>query len=228
MHDHYIICGLGRVGWQVALELHQQGAVFGVIDPQEKHIDEFRSWNVPYLIGDATEDTVLQRMRIERARGLVAAASTDAINIYVVLTARGLNPDLVIAARAEEPSADSKLHRAGATHVLAPTALGGRRLATLLVRPQVAEYIESLLEDLHIVTEQVELEASSSLCTLTIGELQDRIAPEHQGPAVLAIKSTAAEQFIPHPRRSRTLEAGDVLVATGSEEELAQLRDLSH
>ena len=74
MHDHYIICGLGRVGWQVALELHQQGAVFGVIDPQEKHIDEFRSWNVPYLIGDATEDAVLQRMFVNRS-GRAAAES---------------------------------------------------------------------------------------------------------------------------------------------------------
>ena len=228
LHDHYIICGLGRVGWQVALGLRQQGVVFGVIDPQQKHIDEFREWNVPYLIGDATEDTVLRQMGIERARGLVAAASTDAINIYVVLTARGINPDLAIAARAEEPSAESKLHRAGANHVLAPTALGGRRLATLLVRPALAEYIESVLAEMHIITEEVELEPGSSLCKISIADMQERIGPEHQGPAVLAIRPADAEEFIPHPPRSRELAPGDVLIASGREEDVDQLRDLSH
>ncbi len=231
LHDHYIICGLGRVGWQVALALHQQGAVFGVVDPaKNKHVDELRNWNVPYLAGDATEDAVLQRMRIDRARGLVTAASTDAINIYLTLTARGLNSDLVIAARAEEPSAESKLYRAGANYVLAPTAVGGRKLATLLTRPLVAEYIDSVLygEELPFFTEQVELGPTSPLCTLTIAELQARIAPKHQGPAVIALKPAGEGLFAPHPPGTRKLVAGDVLVVAGREEEIAPLRDLSY
>ena len=230
LHDHYIICGLGRVGWQVALTLHQQGAVFGVVDPENRHAEDLQIWNVPHLAGDATEDAVLQRMRIDRARGLVAAASTDAINIYVTLTARGLNSDLVIAARAEEPSAERKLYRAGANFVLAPTAVGGRKLATLLTRPVVAEYIDSVLygDDLPFFTEQVELAPTSPLCTLTIAELQARIAPEHQGPAVIALKPAGEGLFAPHPPGTRKLVAGDVLVVAGTEEEIAPLRDLSH
>lgn len=230
LHDHYIICGLGRVGWQVALALHQQGAVFGVVDPENRHSEDLQTWNVPYLAGDATEDAVLQRMRIDRARGLVAAASTDAINIYVTLTARGLSSDLIIAARAEEPSAERKLYRAGANFVLAPTAVGGRKLATLLTRPVVAEYIDSVLydDDLPFFTEQVELTPTSPLCALTIAELQARIAPEHHGPAVIAVKAAGEGLFTPHPPGTRTLAAGDVLVAAGTEEEIAPLRDLSH
>ena len=176
-------------------------SVFGVVDPENKHAEDLQTWNVPYLAGDATEDAVLQRMRIDRARGLVAAAGTDAINIYVTLTARGLSSDLIIAARAEEPSAERKLYRAGANYVLAPTAVGGRKLATLLTRPVVAEYIDSVLygDELPFFTEQVELTPTSPLCRLTIAELQARIAPEHHGPAVIAVKAAEKGCSLPTP-----------------------------
>lgn len=229
MSDHYIICGMGRVGWQVATALRHEKQAFAAIDLEGRHKSELEDWSIPYLIGDAADDNLLMKMGVDRAKGLVASVGTDAVNLYVVLTARSLNTDLKIAARAEEPTAISKLKTAGANHVIAPTQLGGQRLATFLVRPLVAEYIDSVLhhDELLFVTEEVTISTNSFLINSSIGQMQDRIGPAHQGPAIIAIKPSSSDEFLPHPPASRPLEIGDVVVASGSQEDIVQLRKLA-
>ena len=228
LRDHYIVCGLGRVGWQVVLQLRQEQYPFCTIEISDKHLDELEAWGIPHQAADATDEEALRRAGIERARGLVVAADSDAVNLLVVVSARSLAPQLNIVTRVEDPANESKLLRVGANRVLSPTVRAGQRLAQMLTRPAVVEYLDSLLyrdgETLPFVIEEIELAATGALCNRPIAHI-DAEYPDSRGPSILAVKPTGKD-IILHPRGTQQLRSGDLLIAAGQPEELAQLADL--
>ena len=145
LSGHIILAGLGRVGRQAAQELHEARVPFLVVDPAEgtlRHAEE-RGWLCQQ--GDATDDGVLERAGVRRARGLIATTANDATNMYIVLSARVLNPKLHIVSRAVDESSVSKLTRAGADRAISPYAIGGHRLAHLILSPTVVDFFETAL-----------------------------------------------------------------------------------
>src|SRR5213078_669340 len=164
LKDHYIICGSGRVGSHLIRDLLAANESFVVIENDQQRAAEFSQRDVNVLVGDATLEDSLRNVGVEQARGLAACLPNDADNVYVVLTARDLNPNLRIVARAAEEQAEAKLLRAGANHVVAPTIIGGHRMAVALTKPAVSEFMDSITaNELGLVFEQVEVDAASHL-----------------------------------------------------------------
>ena len=139
LKDHYIICGYGRVGRGAAAELQHAGVPFVVVDISPERVDRAIHDGLLAAAADSTRDETLRRLRIERARGLVAALATDADNLFVLLSAKGLNPQIYVATRAAEEGAEEKMRRAGADAVFAPYAIAGHRMAQSLLRPHVVQ-----------------------------------------------------------------------------------------
>jgi voltage-gated potassium channel len=144
LRNHFIICGAGRVGFHLLRNLIGSDQTFIVIERDPKTVAELMELGVPVLVRDATLEETLQEAGVEHARGLAACLPDDADNVYVVLTARALNPNLHIVARAAEEQAESKLIRAGANRVVAPTIIGGHRMAMALTKPAVGDFIDSV------------------------------------------------------------------------------------
>ncbi|MDE3143292.1 MAG: potassium channel protein, partial [Bacteroidota bacterium] len=149
LHDHVIICGFGRNGQQAAQTLNAHKENFVAIDYREKNIDDFLADhpNLLYLKGDATNDEILKKARIENAKALICALPTDADNVFIVLSARTLNPSIHIISRATQISAVDKLKKAGADNVIMPDKIGGTHMATLVSKPDVVEFIDYLSGD---------------------------------------------------------------------------------
>ena len=228
LRDHYIVCGLGRVGWQIALQLRQDQRPFCTVEVTDRHLDELEAWGVPHQVADATDEEVLRRAGIERAQGLVAAADSDAVNLLVVVSARSLAPQLNIVTRVEDPANESKLLRVGANRVLSPTVRAGQRMAQMLTRPAVVEYLDTWLyrdgEKLPFVIEEIELAATGALCNRPIAHI-DAEYPDTRGPTILAVKPSGKDLVL-HPRGTQQLRSGDLIIAAGQPEELAKLADL--
>jgi voltage-gated potassium channel len=223
LEKHYIVCGFGRVGQQVCAQLEQDRQPFVVVEANEALADEAKEQGYPVVRGDAGEDQVLQQAGILRAKGLVAAVSNDAENMFVILSARSLKQDLHIVARADTEQAVSKLVRAGADRVISPYSLGGRLIAQTLIRPDVVDFLDVVLYDdsLKLYLEDVTVTRGCALDQLTVGEARIR---EKTGANVLGIKRGG--QVIVSPPSSTQLEPGDVLVALGTRLELTSLADL--
>ncbi|MGO8763051.1 MAG: potassium channel family protein, partial [Desulfobaccales bacterium] len=142
LKNHYIICGFGRIGEIIARHLTARGLALVVIDKTADHIPRLEELGYYFLTGDATRDEVLLEAGIERAKGLVAVVGSDADNVYIVLTARSLNPKLFIVARGEEPGSEQKLLRAGADKVESPYRMGGQKMAHTILHPTVVTFME--------------------------------------------------------------------------------------
>ncbi|MFZ0794976.1 MAG: potassium channel family protein, partial [Candidatus Korobacteraceae bacterium] len=145
LSDHYIICGAGRVGRSVARELARKPLPFLVIDNDVDNLARYSDEGWLTLAGDATQAPVLRQAHIERARGLVASTTTDAANVYIILTARSLNPKLQIIARASEEEAEQHLLTAGANHVVSPYDFAGYRIAQTFLRPHVVDFFDTAM-----------------------------------------------------------------------------------
>jgi voltage-gated potassium channel len=217
---HVIVAGLGRVGRQAAHELEAAGVAFVVVDPGEvtmRHSDQ-RGWLS--IRGDATEDDVLERAGIRRARGLIVTTANDATNMYIVLSARVLNPGLSIVSRAVDENSVAKLTRAGADRAISPYAIGGHRLAHLILSPTVVDFFETALrkgnEALNI--EDLAIAPGSPAVGKTLDALDVRRAT---GATVLVI--LRGDDSPVSPTGDATLEAGDRLLALGTAEQLARL-----
>src|SRR3989442_2132819 len=164
LRNHYIICGSGRVGSHLVRDLLAANESFVVIENDQQRAAEFSQRGVNVLVGDATLEESLREVGVENARGLAAWLPNDADNVYVVLTARDLNPRLHIVARAAEEQAEAKLLRAGANHVVAPTIIGGHRMAVSLTKPAVSEFMDSIAaNELGLGFEEVEVDDGSML-----------------------------------------------------------------
>src|SRR5436309_2676688 len=171
LRDHFIICGAGRVGSHLMRSLGRAEGAFIVIESDPRKVEELIDLGIPVLVRDATLEESLREAGVEHARGLAACLPDDADNVYVVLTARDLNPSLHIVARAAEEQAESKLIRAGANRVVAPTIIGGHRMAMALIKPAVGDFLDSVTaNDLELGFEQLEVEQVSPLVGRKLSE----------------------------------------------------------
>jgi voltage-gated potassium channel len=220
---HYIVCGAGRVGRSVIRELRRSGATVLLIDSDVDRAQWGIIDGIPTLVADATKDETLERARVRFARGLVAAISSDAENVYVALSARVLNPKLIISARASDEQAEEKLKRAGATTVFTPYTFIGHRLAQSMLRPHVLNFLDVASafsgSDLQIETDQLYISKESPLCDRTLEEARVR---QTYGLIVLALKKAAGGMLF-NPEGNTLVENGDVLIAMGQRAELKRL-----
>ena len=225
LKDHYIICGFGRVGRGAAAELQHSGVPFVVVDSQADRVERAMLSGMLAVAADATRDDTLRQVAIDRARGLVAALATDADNLFVLLSAKGLNPKLYVAARAAEEGAEEKMRRAGADAVFAPYAITGHRLAQSLLRPHVVQFLDFTTKDIamDISIEQVRVSPGSELAAKTIREMQMR---RSMGVIVMAIRRGDGNMLF-NPPADTAIEAGDYLIVMGKQQDLAALEALA-
>ena len=221
LENHYIICGAGRVGQRVIREVARSGQDFVVIEQNEGHADRLLHMGYLVLMGDATDDDVLRAAGLERARGLLCAVSSDPDNLYITLTARDINRDLMIVARANDESAIKRLEKAGANRVVSPTVTGSQQMAQMLLRPAVADFIElaTISETLELEIEQISIGEDSPL-TGTL--LKDTGIRSTLDVIVIAIKRAGGEMLF-NPSAETVIERGDALIAIGSHKNLTAL-----
>lgn len=224
LEGHYIVCGYGRVGQRVAAEFRAAGISYVVIERAAHHVALASERGELLVSGSATDDDTLEQAGLGRARGLVACLGTDADNVYVVLTARGARPDLQIAARATEEDAVQKLVRAGADRVVSPYHTAGKELATMLIRPQVAAFLDVVAGPAapEFRLEQIEVTESCGRSGSTIRELRIQ---EATGALILAHRRGNGP-FNTRPDPDTTIAAGDVLIGVGTEDEIRALEEL--
>jgi voltage-gated potassium channel len=220
---HYIVCGAGRVGHSVVLELLRGGARVVLIDNNPERLKWAEALGVVTLTADASKDETLREARIDTAAGLVSAISSDAENVYVTLAATVLNPRLKVAVRASDEQAEAKLQRAGATTVLTPYTYIGHRLAQSLLRPHVVTFLDVASAfgrtDLDLAIEQVPVTPGSFLSSKSLAEAH---LSRTYGVIVLAVRrQDGAMQF--NPQADLRLEPGDLLIAMGERQKLKQL-----
>jgi voltage-gated potassium channel len=224
LRDHYIICGSGRVGSHLVRDLMRGSESFVVIETDQQRAADFSQRGVNVLVGDATLEETLRDGGVAHARGLAACLPNDADNVYVVLTARDLNPNLRIVARAAEEQAEAKLLRAGANHVIAPTIIGGHRMAVALTKPAVSEFMDSITaNELGLGFEQVEVDAPSSL----VGqELRATSIRSELDVVIISIRRQNGEVLF-NPAGDCQINNGDILIAIGRAESLTKLNKLA-
>lgn len=221
MHDHVIICGWGRVGRAIAAEVVESGRPLVVIDHDP---DRLEGTDLLSVLGDATEDAVLQAAGIDRASALVAAVDVDASNSFITLSARALRPDLFIVSRARSVDSEEKLRRAGADRVVNPQNIGGARMAAFVLRPHVAEFLDVVMHErnLEFRLEELPVDAASSLVGKTLRETHLR---DQTGALVLAVRDPDGT-FLTNPSPDTRIQAGHVLIAIGTGDELQAVSDL--
>jgi voltage-gated potassium channel len=224
LSDHFIICGYGRVGRRAAEEFEASGQPYVVLDTGDSAIEIAREHGVLYRKGSGSDDADLQHCGVARARGLLASADSDAENLYITLSARAQRPDITIVARASTREAEGKLMLAGADRVVQPYAAAGTEMAKLALKPQVAAFLELVSShagpDLRF--EEIEVSADCPQAGRSIRELRIRSTT---GAVVIALKKRDGS-FDVTPNPDEKIDAGDVLIAIGTEPELKALEDL--
>lgn len=219
---HYIICGEGRVGRSVARELSRKPVPFVIIEGNEPKAERFKNPDWLVVIGDATQESVLQQARIEHAAGLVAATTTDATNTYIVLTARSLNPNLKIIARASDEHAEKHLRTAGADLVISPYTFAGSRIAHAFLRPNVVDFLEVAMlqqEELGLEIGEMLVPEKSRYSGMTVRE--SKIRSEYD-VIVLAIKRPD-QALTFNPKSDDMIHAGDQIIVMGKGVNLRKL-----
>ncbi len=218
---HHIVAGLGRVGSVVAEEYAAKALRFVVIDMSDEAIARARERDWMHVRGDASDEETLEVAGIRRARSLVAALDTDADNLFVTLTARGMAPDLFIVARSTAASSEPKLLHAGADRVLTPTEIGGRRMAAMVMQPAVSTYLDIVTrgDSVRYKLEEVVLGQNDPYVGRSIGDSRIRAVT---GAYILAVHKPGGEVST-NPTPDTILMPGDRLVAIGTEEQLAAL-----
>jgi len=224
LKDHYIVCGYGRMGTVIGKELKEKGASFIVIEKGPMDGDSVDP-DVLLVRGDATKDEVLKEAGIERARGLISVLPTDAENLYVVLSARVLNPDMNIVARAGEEGSEQKLLRAGADRVVSPYYIGGMRIAHTVLKPSVVDFIEFATSagNIDLQMEEIYVREGASIAGTTLDECG---IGRELGIIIVAIKRSGGDMRF-NPTFRTTIKPGDVLIALGERTKLKILEDMA-
>ena len=223
--EHYIICGFGRTGRQVAFEFAIEQIPFIVVDSDEHSIQAAQEFGFIAYQGDATQDQVLQRVGIERAIGLIAALPSDAENLYTVLSAKTLAPQIRTIARASSEEAVQKIQRGGADVVISPYITGGKRMAAAALRPQVVDFLEGILSggDRTVYVEEFLISADDCpKVNQTLGEAELR---SKSGALILAIRRSD-HTLIVGPNANTVICADDMVIAMGTSEELRRLNQI--
>jgi len=222
---HYIVCGFGRVGEQVALELKNLGLSCVVIDENPAAIELCESNGLPNICGDATENEILLQAGLERASGLVAVLNSDAANVFVVLSARSLNPNLTIVGRSTSDESEEKLRLAGADRVVSPYNMAGYRIVNQLTRPYVTDFLDTAMRSkgLDLWLDEIRIAPHSSLVSQTMHEANVR---SRTGANILSILRGEEKQVLDWSPDLR-FEAQDVLIVVGNPDELKKLAKLA-
>jgi voltage-gated potassium channel len=223
LKDHFIVAGLGRVGTEAAAEFTEAGLTWVLVDPDKEVVARAHERGQLAVHGDASDDQVLLNAGVQRAKGMIVTTASDMTNLYVVLTARLLNPQLYIVARTADESIGPKMVRAGANRAISPYAIGGRRLAHLMLSPRAVDFFEMALRSGHKalnITDVVVL-AKTVAAGKTLAELQ---VPQRSGATVLAVLREG--QPVATPKGDLKLDVGDHLLALGTNEQLEKLQAL--
>ena len=224
LRDHVVVCGFGRVGRAAAQQLVEEGRAVCVVDPDPERLALASDDDLVVIEGDAGESEVLEGAGLERAGGLVAATNDDAENMLITITAKSVKPDLLVVARVSQIENGAKLRRVGADHVIAPSEIGGHRMAALLAKPHVADFLEVVnhTQRLDLALEEALLADDSPLVGLTLRDLQVR---ERYGVTVLAVAHPDGGPVSTHVQPDDRLCAGDTLILIGSRPDLRRLLD---
>lgn len=220
LKGHVVLCGFGQVGEAICEEMTRTGKQVVIVDRSlPDRVDS--SSDIPMVQGDATDDAVLHRAGLERARTLVLALDSDVDNLFVALTARSINPEIFIVARANHRAAISKLQQAGADRVVNPHQIGGAHMAALVAQPEVVEFLDVVMRDgdFEVRMAHFEIAPGSQLAGRALGEASIR---HRTGSTILAIRR--GETFLTNPDRQLVLEPGDIIIALGTEDHLRQLQ----
>ena len=222
LKGHFILCGYGRVGQEIARTFSEERAPFVVIENNEERVAKAEKDGYLCLLADATSDEVLKQAGIERARGLVSAVGNDTDNTFITLSARELRPDLFIEARCSSSESESTLHRAGADCIISPHAIGGHRMAMLALRPAVVDFIDTVTyrPGGELQLENVDVASGSPLVGQTMKHVR-----EQDGITVLAMRKKSGK-LLANPPGEETVEDGDRLIAIGTKERLAALESI--
>jgi voltage-gated potassium channel len=225
LQDHVIVCGFGKTGFQAAWELKQVGAPFVLIEKDESKSHNKRFAGELFIVGNAMDEAVLESAGISRAKGLITTLTTDADNVLVTLTARQMNPNLSIVARSAKLGTENKLKAAGADHIVSPYEIGGRRMASLLLTPDLLNYVDVILDQkqMEIAIEHILVRPESELVGRSMRDARMR---DKTGALIVGI-NRAMEGLRFNPTGSEVFEAGDVLLAMGSHEALDALVKVS-
>ncbi len=222
LKNHFIICGFGRIGHIICEELSDDGFEFVVIEQDPAAVEDVIALKYLFLEMDATSEDALLTAGIMKARGLVTAVNSDANNVFITLTARGLRPDIFVMARSSEEKNEEKLIKAGATRVVSPYLIGGRRMAHVLKRPTVVDFLDiaTMGNHLGLIMEEAEVGQKSDFIGKNL--IESRLRQDF-GIIIVAIKK-AADQMIFNPAPTEILESGDVIVVIGQTEDLKRMR----
>ncbi|MEM7228989.1 MAG: NAD-binding protein [Planctomycetota bacterium] len=220
MHDHHIVCGLGRTGQRVIMKLLDEGAAVVAIDDNPAIVEELRAQGIIAMHGDATSDLALMHAGVTRAQSLAAVTASDAINALICLSAHALSPDLTIIARAEDESSICKLQRAGAMQVIAPASYGGDGIAENMIHPDIARLLPGLQGgDDALEFAELCITEHSPFCDRAISE----IGREFPRMVFIAARSHDGTMML-RPPSDRVLTEGEVLVIAGTVGDVAQMR----
>ncbi|WP_028584926.1 potassium channel family protein [Desulfogranum mediterraneum] len=222
LHDHYLVCGFGRIGREICNILKEYNRPFVVIDNDAEVVKDVEQLGYLAYEGEASDDEVLLNAGIKRAQGLVSVVSTDADNLYITLTARGLNPELYIMARSSGATGvQTKLMRAGASKVISPYAIGAKRMAHLIVRPTVTDFIDLTMRagELDLLMEELRVSCDSHLIGKNLIEAEIR---KKYDVIVVAIKREDGAMLF-NPKPDTCILSGDILIVLGSYEDITGL-----
>ena len=214
LRDHHIICGFGRVGRQVSRDLGAARADFVVIDQDPENRQRAEGLDIPFVEGDATDESVLQEAGIERARSIIVCADSDANNVFITLTARELRSEITVVARASLEDTEKKLKRAGANRVISPYKASGTEMARLALHRQLSGVVDVGAE---YRMEEIEVGRSSEALGATVGDIRG-------GSMIVGLRREG--EFEPQPQADRALRTGDVIVAIGTPAALGRLEAL--
>jgi len=224
LENHFIVCGAGRVGRRIIRNLQKQNLPFVLIEKDEKKISEFEEDGAHILIEDATLEENLLRAGVRRAKGLATCLADDADNVYVVLTARDLNENLHIVARAVEEQAEPKLIRAGANRVVAPTIIGSQSMARALLKPAIADFMDSIVaETLDLVFEEIAIKNASPYVDK---QLRETNISSRLNLLIVAIRRKGGEMIF-QPSADELIREGDLLIVIGKAEAMQKLVEIS-
>lgn len=222
LNSHYIVCGFGRMGKQICNEFNSESIQFVIIDKAPDKIEAARNANYIAVEGDATLDETLQNVKVQDALCIVASLSSDAENLYTILSAKTLNPKIRAIARANTEEAVKKLQRAGADTVVSPHLTGARRLAAAALRPQVMDFVDGILAGTEGSFYIEEFLLDPSICPFVGKSLSEARLRSQSGALVLAIRR-ADGTLIGGPSAEEILQAGDILFCMGTATQLRQI-----
>jgi len=226
LKNHYIICGLGRVGAEIAGELSNNHIDFVIIDEADSAIEIAKQNNWLYIQGNASNDETLLEAQIKEARGLFAALDTDAENVYITLSAKSLNPSIFIVARATVYETISKLEKAGADKVVSPQIIGGRRMADMALQPTICDFLDTIMktEENEIKLAEIEIKENSRIDGINIREAGEKYGIE---TLIISVIEKGEKISVNKASGNTNMQHGHKIIAVGTGDQIKHLKELA-